>query len=52
MTTQTMTVEDRIHATFELRGLRLGALARAVTMAVTAVWLGILVPLSEVSGYC
>ena len=52
MSLQTMAVEDRLQITLEqeeLRGLRLGALARLVSMGVIAVWLGIQVPLSEVA---
>ena len=51
MSLQTMGVEDRLQTALEqeeLRGLRLGARVRMVSMAVIAVWLGIQVPLSEV----
>ncbi len=52
MSLQTMSVEDRLQTALEqeeLKGLRLLALTRMVTMAVIAVWLGILLPLSEVT---
>lgn len=54
MSSQTIAIEDRLQAAIEaeeLKGLRLGAFVRAISMAVIAVWLGIQVPLSEVPFY-
>jgi adenylate cyclase len=54
MRLETVTVEDRFRVVLgqeELKGLRLGAIARAVSMAVIAIWLGVQVPLSEVPFY-
>lgn len=54
MSLKTATVEDRFQAVLgqeELKGLRLGAIARAVSMTVIAIWLGVQVPLSEVPFY-
>lgn len=52
MSLQTMAVEDRLQTALEqeeLKGLRLLALTRMVSIGVIAVWLGFQVPLSEVT---
>lgn len=54
MNVQATASESRLQAAIEaeeLRGLQLGALVRAVSMAVIAIWLGIQLPLSEVPFY-
>lgn len=54
MSSQAIATEGRLQAAIdaeELKGLRLGALARAISMAVIATWLGIQLPLSEVPFY-
>lgn len=54
MSSQAIAIEGRLQAaieTEELNGLRLGALARTISMAVIAVWLGLQLPLAEVLFY-
>jgi adenylate cyclase len=54
MGTPTMGYEDRLHAAFEreeLRGLRLGAQVRLVSMGVIAAWLTFQIPAEEIAYY-
>ena len=54
MSTPTPATESRIQTVIdaeELKGLRLGALVRALSMTVIAIWLGVQFPLSEASFY-